>query len=176
MFSDREARDGMADMYQVGFNIRRAILTGRGGAEAYKDMLACNKVLRGRDKKTSHDNNVWLRGEISKAIAKGRESSLMYDLYRQALLMDAPDYFDEYILYLELDREAKERFYQPRRRVLKQIVDKIQLLADDKLDELFISQPPRTGKTTLLMMLMTWIMGRNSESSNLYSAFSDVIA
>lgn len=175
MFSDREARDGMADMYQVGFNIRRAILTGRGGAEAYKDMLACNKILRGRDKKTSHDNNVWLRGEISKAIAKGRESSLMYDLYRQALLMDAPDYFDEYMLYLELDREAKERFYQPRRRVLKQIVDKIQLLADDKLDELFISQPPRTGKTTLLMMLMTWIMGRNSESSNLYSAFSDVI-
>lgn len=165
----------MADMYKISSNIRRAILTGRGGIEAYRDMLACNMEMRKRDKITSHDNNVWLRGEISKALSRGREGRLLYGVYREALLMDAADYFDEYMLYLEIDREAKSRFYQPRRRVLKQVVDKVQMLAEDKLDELFISMPPRVGKTTLLMFLMTWLMGRDSERSNLYSAFSDTI-
>lgn len=165
-----------ADMYKIGFKIRQAIITGRGGAEAYRDMLACNREMRKRDKVTAHDNNVWLRGMVSKAIGGGKAGgSALYDVYRGALLMDAPDFFDEYLLYLEIDRAADKRFYQPRRRVLKQVVDKVQMLADDKLDELFISMPPRTGKTTLLMMLMTWIMGRDSERSNLYSAFSDTI-
>ena len=35
--------------------------------------------------------------------------------------------------------------------------------------------PPRVGKTTMLMFYLTWIMGRDSELSNLYSAYSDVI-
>ena len=35
--------------------------------------------------------------------------------------------------------------------------------------------PPRVGKTTMLMMFVTWLVGRDSEKSNLYSAYSDVI-
>jgi hypothetical protein len=35
--------------------------------------------------------------------------------------------------------------------------------------------PPRVGKTTILMLFITWIMGRDGEASNLYSAFSAII-
>ena len=49
------------------------------------------------------------------------------------------------------------------------------MLADNELDELFLSMPPRVGKTTILMLFVTWIIGKNSEMSNLYSAYSDVI-
>ena len=55
------------------------------------------------------------------------------------------------------------------------LVNAIQMLIDDELDELFLSMPPRVGKTTILMFLATWIVGRNSEHSNLYSAYSDII-
>ena len=55
------------------------------------------------------------------------------------------------------------------------LFDELQALADDELDELFVSMPPRVGKTSLLMFFITWIMGRDGEATNLYSAFSDTI-
>lgn len=54
--------------------------------------------------------------------------------------------FDSYLLYLEKNRPPEKRFYQNRRAVMKVLVDAIQELLDDKLDELFISMPPRVGK------------------------------
>jgi predicted phage terminase large subunit-like protein len=59
--------------------------------------------------------------------------------------------------------------------VLKQFVNAMQDLEDNKLDELFLSCPPRIGKTTLVMMFILWIMGRDSERSNLYCSYSDTI-
>lgn len=98
-----------------------------------------------------------------------------YDIYRKALRFDAVDRFDSFMLYLELDREAAKRFYQPRRKVLKRFVDALQALENDELDELHISQPARTGKTSLSIFFTLWIMGRDSERSNLYCSYSDTI-
>ena len=102
---------------------------------------------------------------------KGR----FYDLYRKALRFDAVDRFDSFMLYLELDREAAKRFYQPRRKVLKRFVDALQALEDDRLDELHLSCPPRIGKTSLIIFFLLWVMGRDSERSNLYCSYSDTI-
>ena len=109
---------------------------------------------------------------VIKNIRKGEQ---WYELYRKILLLRAPYVFDDYLIYLEIDRPPEERFYQPRRKILKQVVDELQKLADDELDELFVSMPPRVGKTTIIMMFITWIIGKNSELTNLYSAFSDTI-
>ena len=98
-----------------------------------------------------------------------------YDLYRKALRFDAVDRFDSFMLYLELDREAAKRFYQPRRKVLKRFVDALQALEDDRLDELHLSCPPRIGKTSLIIFFLLWVMGRDSERSNLYCSYSDTI-
>ena len=56
--------------------------------------------------------------------------------------------FDSYCLYLEKKRNPKEKFYQPRRNVLRKhgIVQSFQQLIDDELDLLTISLPPGTGK------------------------------
>lgn len=115
----------------------------------------------------------WLREQIVKHMPE--DYSGYWQLYRLSLLADAPYDFDIYMQYMEIDRKAEERFYLPRRKILIRAVTALQELADDELDELFLSQPPRTGKTTLLLMFATWIIGRNSEMSNLYSAFSDII-
>ena len=52
----------------------------------------------------------------------------------------------------------------------------LQDLEDNKLDELFLSQPPRTGKTTLIVMFLAWVMLRNSERSNLYCTYTASVA
>lgn len=137
--------------------------------EAYNDLLAlCRET-------GDHQTNGVLREMASKQISASSDPESFYDVFKRSLLLDAPVSFDAYMLYLEIDRAPKERFYQPRRHILKLAVDKIQRLVDDELDELFLSMPPRVGKTSLLLFLYTWLLGRNSEMSNLYSAYSDVI-
>lgn len=97
------------------------------------------------------------------------------ELYWKATLFEAPHRFESFMLYMEKDRPAKERFYKPREKVLKQVADAIQDLADDELDELFINMPSRVGKTQIVKFGFVWYSSRNSELSNLYSAYSDKI-
>lgn len=135
---------------------------------------------RGYDERTpqleeAYEWTLRLRQKCIDIMRTADDKSVVYTIYEKTLLYMAPNDFDSYMQYLEIGREPRERFYMPRRRILKQLADALQELADDKLDELFISQPPRTGKTTLLMFFVTWIIGREPERSNLYSAFSDII-
>jgi predicted phage terminase large subunit-like protein len=66
--------------------------------------------------------------------------------YYEILKLEAPNLLDSYMLYVEKNRPKRERFYEPRRRALLPVTNKIQELEDDKLDELFIHMPPRVGK------------------------------
>lgn len=143
----------------------------------YNDLFTICRSIEAEGFKMAHDSNMDLRNLITRALksCNASDAEKFFELYRKSLLFDAPHYLDSYMLYLEINRKPNERFYQPRRKVLKQSVDALQELVDDELDELFLSQPPRTGKTTLLMFLLTWLIGKNSESSNLYSAYSDTI-
>ncbi|MFR2991322.1 MAG: hypothetical protein ACLTLL_06765 [Acutalibacteraceae bacterium] len=93
-------------------------------------------------------------------------------MYKRTLLFDAPHDFDSYLLYLEMNRKPADRFYQPRRKVLKRVVEKLQALVNDELDELFLSMPPRVGKSTLLIFFETWVMGRDMEHPSLYCSYS----
>lgn len=115
-----------------------------------------------------------IRADCIKCVKDGRGADY-FELYKLGLLIGAPKEFDSYMLYLEIDRKPEKRFYMPRRRVLKRFVDSLQDLADGKINELFVSQPPRTGKTTLALMFTTWLMGRDTEHPNLYCSYSDII-
>ena len=94
-------------------------------------------------------------------------------LYRNALLFGARARFEEYLLYMELDRQPEKRFYLPRRKQLKPIVDAMQDMVDDKVDLLCVSMPPGTGKSTLGLFFLSWIIGMYPDKCNLASAHSD---
>ena len=108
------------------------------------------------------------------AMKSGRKGNY-FELYKLGLLVSAPYEFDNYMQYLEIDRKPEERFYLPRRAVLKRYVESSQDLADGTITELFVSMPPRVGKTTLAIMYATWLMGRDTEHPNLYCSYSDII-
>lgn len=145
-----------------------------GEAEAYDDMLSLC-VDNEKEHEAAHMLNRKLRRLLSAAIRDKVNVAELFPIYKKSLLFDAPYDFDCYMLYLEIDRLPKDRFYQPRRKQLKPIVEKLQMLADGELDELFVSEPPRVGKTTLVTFFMTWLMGKDPEKANLYSAYSDTI-
>lgn len=84
----------------------------------------------------------------------------LYNLHKRVCLAAAPYDFDLYLLYVEWNREPTKKFYPPRRKVLKQVVDALQDLADDRLDLLAVSLPPGTGKTTLAIFYLTWLAGK----------------
>lgn len=81
--------------------------------------------------------------------------------------------FDHFMQAMEYDREASSKFYVPRRKVLKPMVDAIQALEDGYISEIFLSLPPRVGKTGLTTFYVLWKFGRDSEQSNLYVSYSD---
>ena len=97
----------------------------------------------------------------------------LYSLHRKVVFLAAPHSFHCYLLAVEWNREPKKKFYPPRRMVLKQVVDALQELHDDKLDLLAISLPPGSGKTTLAIFYLTWLAGKHDDEPMLTGSHSN---
>ena len=160
--------------------IAEKITANAADYRAYEDMYG---VAKSHIDKDIGDSVKWLRWlsehcaeVIPKVVTENLDLARQFvSLHKKILLAAAPYCFDSYLQYLEINRPPEEKFYMPRRKVLKPLVDALQSLSDGDLDELFLSMPPRVGKTSILMFYSTWLVGRDSERSNLYSAYSDVI-
>lgn len=164
----------MSDVLKI---IEEVIQKGTDKVKPYKDYydLCVQNTkenvdkLKWLEKKALHQQNkAYLNGNISLSSDFHELRRFIYD---SVALFD----LDFYLIALEWNRKPEQRFYLPRRKRLGEMVQAIQDLEDDKLDEIFLSQPPRTGKSTLMIFAMTWKIGKDSEKSNLYSAYSDKI-
>ena len=124
---------------------------------AYEDLFSLCRNGLTENKKEALKLSAELRSICETNVRKldGEIISKLIALIDRTLLFEAPHVFDSFMLYLEKNRRPNERFYKPRRKKLKIVVDAIQELADDELDELFIAMPPRVGKTTLIMFALT---------------------
>lgn len=183
-------------LFKTSKGIYREIKKNPSDIEKYIDFFTCLKEFQNLKKNTEdvadwscehsrlewspemaemHKINNELQVIIRREMRNERNISDLFDLYSRSLHIEAPWNFEQYMLYNEIDRAPEEKFYQPRRKTLKQAVDALQDLEDDILDELFLSQPPRTGKTTLMLMFITWHIGRHPLESNLYSACADTL-
>ena len=131
------------------------------------------------DRALSCLRNLYNKWEYYSLVIKFREAIVGKSEYRELLkssyLMTARDHFDDFMIYIEWNRPLEEKYWLPRRSKLIEICNALQDLEDNLLDELFLSQPPRTGKTTLILFFTIWVMLRNSERSNLYSSYTDSV-
>lgn len=174
------------DMKHILAAVKKEVERHPYDAAKYQDWWSCvANLCKQTDRRSdnpdydfAHEENRKLLHTAADMMQRSRaieQKGKFYEIYKKSLRFDAVDRFDSFMLYLELDREAAKRFYQPRRKVLKRFVDALQALEDDKLDELHLSCPPRIGKTSLIIFFILWIMGRDSERSNLYCSYSDTI-
>lgn len=119
---------------------------------------------------------VRLSEALDKAIPSGKfdnEIKELYSLHKKVWLTAAPHHFESFLFYIESNREPAKKFYPPRRKVLKQVVEALQELEDDKLDLLAISLPPGSGKTTLAIFYLTWLAGKHSDEPMLTGSHSN---
>lgn len=150
-------------------------------ALAFKQtLLAKNelyKIVKRSTKKISPDGKGFDLFELDDYCKEKEVQTKENELFWNLLFLEAQDIFDSYLLYLEKDREPKERFYYPKRDCLRKtgIVQGMQDLEDDKLNILTISMPPGTGKTTLLKFFCTWVMGKRPDSYSIFYSHSDDI-
>lgn len=96
------------------------------------------------------------------------------DLYWKTLHFEAPYLFESYLIYLEKNREAKDRFYLPKCKQLNKhgLIQAMQDLEDDRLDILSISMPPGTQKTTLEKFFASWVIGKHPDDFSLFYSHS----
>lgn len=150
--------------------IRKLALRSPRDFSVVSDFFEMVRHYEPEQPKLVHQYNKEIR-EI--ALKQSTDDEDFYQLYRKTLLFGARTDFDAYMQYLEFDRDPVKRFYLPRRKIIKPIVDKLQQLEDDELDLLTISQPPGTGKTTLGIFFLSWQVGKYPTMPNLASAHSD---
>ena len=91
---------------------------------------------------------------VRRKLAKLKTDEAQELIFRM-MCYTAPDCFDDFMLYIEHKRNPLEQFWLPRRAKLLPIGNALQEMEDGDLDELFLSQPPRTGKTTLMMFFLS---------------------
>lgn len=103
-------------------------------------------------------------------------SNSLNELYWNILLWEAPYHFESFLLYMEKNRPFKKKFYEPRAKTLKIVVDDLQDLEDGVIEFYGLSMPPRVGKSTICIFFLAWIIGRRPDSHNAMSGHSGILA
>jgi len=85
--------------------------------------------------------------------------------------------FRAYCIALEWNRPKDRQYFLPRRRILEKhgLIQAMQDVADDKLDFLFVSMAPRTGKSTLGLFFLTFMAGLYPDRSILGTGHSTAL-
>lgn len=156
--------------------IRRSIEKYPDDPRVYRDALAIfyDEIQHGHVE--LHAENKDMRKLIGQAMRRGiGDIDTLNDIYWKSMLVDAPVDFDSFMLYLEKNRKPDEKFYVPRRKVLAPIVSAFQEVQDGKLDFLSVSQPKRTGKTTVGNWFVLFKAGQSPNGRSLCVGSGDML-
>ena len=148
--------------------VERAFQRDLSDPSAISDAFDSIRLLELEDFKLAHERNKEVR-RLSAKFAAEQKSLRMFELNKRSLLFDAPYDFDAFLRYIEWNRPNDKRFYMPRRKVLLPIVNAFQQVSDGELDLLTVSQPKRTGKTTLGLMFVLFRAGQHPGGSSICS-------
>lgn len=120
-----------------------------------------------------------IESELGNKEKSGKELVELYNLYTEILKMVAPSDFISFNKYLELDEDHNnpdKAFYFHRKEKLKELFDVFnETEMEDKYDYVFISMPPRVGKSTTGIRFLAWIIGRYPEQTQLATSYSDAL-
>lgn len=145
---------------------------------AYSDYFAVSKELMKEDHGLGLNELKRLSehiGSVIPVIAKD-DVGIARELigqHRRVLLAAAPHDFDSFLQFVEWNRDPEKKFYLPRRKALKVVVDSLQALDDDKLDLLGISLPPGVGKSTVAEFYVVWIALKYPDEPSLIGSHSN---
>ena len=143
----------------------------------YKNAYDCVvNIYRGaEDKRQARKMVIAFRQSLKEVIGQNYDVAYNYDILHQAYLLCAVDSFDDFMVALEWYRPVEERFWTVRREQLLPVCTALEEFASDGLDELFLSCPPRIGKSSIVMFFIIWWMCKHPELPNLYSSYTEKV-
>ncbi len=106
----------------------------------------------------------------------GDNTQIIVDLYYDVLKAESYDNLESFIYYMEKNRMPDKRFYRPRRKTLKVVVDDLMDLENRKYKFYGLSLPSRTGKSTLCIFFLAWVSMKRPDSHNAMGGHSGILA
>lgn len=101
----------------------------------------------------------------------------LVDKYYDLLKLESYERFESFIYYMERKRPYVKRFYQPRRKTLKTVVEDLQILEDSDSQKFFgLSLPSRVGKSTTCIFFLAWIAMKRPNSHSAMGGHSGILA
>lgn len=144
--------------------------------KALRDLLDMAKVIADAEGDNDLGYALKLTDFIKRKVPTLPVSVNMNELYWEALKLEAPYRFESFLLYMEKNRPFKKKFYLPRAKTLKVVVDDLQDLEDGVIEFYGLSMPPRVGKSTICIFFFAWIIGKRPDSHNAMSGHSGILA
>lgn len=144
--------------------------------KALRDLLDMAKVIADEEGDNDLGYALKLTDFIKRKVPTLPVSVGLNELYWEALKFEAPHRFESFLLYMEKNRSPKKRFYQPRAKTLKIVVDDLQDLEDGVIEFYGLSLPPRVGKSTVCIFFLSWVAGRHPDLHNAMGGHSGILA
>lgn len=114
---------------------------------------------------------------LREVVADKHHAEMWRELYWRAVKNNAGHFFEDYLLYMERKRPFEKKFYEPRAKTQKIVVDDLQALEDSKTQLMYtLSEPSRVGKSTMMVFFLTWIVLRKPLSHNALATHSGELA
>lgn len=114
---------------------------------------------------------------LREVVADKHHAEMWRELYWRAVKNNAGHFFEDYLLYMERKRPFEKRFYEPRAKTQKLIVNDLQKLEDSNSQKMYcLSEPSRVGKSTMIVFFLTWIVLRHPLSHSAMGTHSGMLA
>ena len=147
---------------------------------AYKEDAEQAKKISARAKEIIENLVEQLTGVTFWQLEKyAQENKLNYSLvgkYYDVLKFESYSTFTSFIRYMERNRPYSKRFYQPREKTLRIVANDLQMLEDEPVKFQGISQPSRTGKSTICILFLLWIAMKRPNSHSAMGGHSGILA
>ena len=108
-----------------------------------------------------------------------QDNGMEYDLvnkYYELLKLESYWQFESFVYYMERKRSWSKRFYYPRRKTLKIVVQDLEDLENRVIKFYGLSMPSRVGKSTICIFFLAWIALRRPNSHSAMGGHSGILA
>lgn len=108
-----------------------------------------------------------------------QEHNTPYDLidkYYELIKLESYYNFESFMYYMERKRNWSKRFYYPRRKTLKVVVNDLEDLENRKIKFYGLSMPSRVGKSTICIFFLAWVAMRRPNSHSAMGGHSGILA
>jgi hypothetical protein len=163
---DENAINAYCDVCQLAKNEKETDTMLRCTNRA-KNLISsyCKAQFAGKD--------IW---DVEKVIQdSGSEYELLNQFY-EMLKLESYYRLESFIYYMERKRSCEKRFYYPRRKTLKIVLQDLEDLENRKIKFYGLSMPSRVGKSTICIFFLSWIVLRRPNSHSAMGGHSGILA